>query len=227
MYIHNIIYLLYKYIKLSTFKSPGCALASLPLWETAVSWANTWITWPEGNRQHTLADVNHSGDKRAHYAVWQLRLGIPRLLFVGSCCPLIFCPAATVMPGLNPLKAKRRQRRRLPTSTPCSVHCNAHETDFSLFNFPFRTFSNVFYCYMVSFWWLFTAAPFPKCIDWHIDWSQNDEFSNFFFRTIIQDLLGPIALMAAMDRASVMRLIRCLLQWNVPEEACLTWWPTW
>lgn len=46
---------------------------------------------------------------------------------------------------------------------------------------------------------------------------------DFFFRTIIQDLLVPIALMGAMDRASVMRLIRCLLQWNVPEEACLTW----
>lgn len=134
--------------------------------------------------------MNHSGDKRAHYAVWQLRLAIPRLLFVGSCCPLIFCPAATVMPGLNPLKAKRRQCRRLPTSTPCSVHCNAHETDFSLFIFPFRTFSNVFCCCMVSFWWLFTAAPFPKCIDWHIGWSQNDGF-RFFLSNYNTRSVGP------------------------------------
>lgn len=44
-----------------------------------------------------------------------------------------------------------------------------------------------------------------------------------FFLSNYQDLLGPVALMAAMDRASVMRLIRCLLQWKVPEEACLTW----
>ena len=112
-----------------------CASLAALMRYTSLSWANTWITWPEGNRQHTLADMNHSGDKSAQYAVWQLRLAIPWFLFVTSCCPLIVCPAATVMPGLNPLKAKRRQRRRLPTSTPCPVHCSAHETDFSLFIF--------------------------------------------------------------------------------------------
>ena len=40
MYIHNVIY---KYIMLSTFKSPGCALASLPLWDI--------LLWVERTRE--------------------------------------------------------------------------------------------------------------------------------------------------------------------------------
>ena len=122
---------------------------------------------------------------------------------------------------------------------PCALQC-----PWPIFPFLFFRFKPQMY-FTACFWWLFTAVSFPECIDWHIDWSQNDGYNIyiciyiiynntyiyiyklFSSRTIIQDLLGPVALMATMDRASVMRLIRCLLQWNVPEEACLTWWPTW
>ena len=42
---------------------------------------------------------------------------------------------------------------------------------------------------MVSFWWMFTAVSFPKCIDWQIGWSQNDGFSIFSLE--LSRFVGP------------------------------------
>ena len=110
---------------------------------------------------------------------------------------------------------------------PCALQCPWDR----FFTFHFLRFepSPMTPMYFTAAWFpsdgcslqsLFQSALIGKLVD-------HKMMGLAFFLSNYQDLLGPVALMAAMDRASVMRLIRCLLQWKVPEEACLTWWPTW